>query len=262
MFDSFHIAATGLHAQEANVDTIANNLANWNTTGYKKGRVDFEDLMYRQLSTATGLIGNPDLRNPAGVGSAVSSIGKIFSQGDLKTTGRDLDVAIQGDGFFELLLPDGRYAYTRAGVFQINEDGLLVNADGFQLSPLIQLPSDTQQVIIQPDGDVLAAVPDQANPINLDRIVLASFVNPGGLTPTGDNLYVPSHKSGDVFYGDPGEEGFGQLGQGFLEGSNVDESEEITNLVLAQRGYEVNARVIQTADQMMAIVNELARSAR
>jgi flagellar basal-body rod protein FlgG len=259
MFDSFHIAATGLHSQEALVDTIANNLANWNTTGFKKGRVDFEDLMYRQMSAATGLIGSPDIRNPAGVGSAVSSIGKIFSQGDLKTTGRDLDVAIQGGGFFELLLPDGRYAYTRAGVFQVNEDGMMVNADGFQLSPLLQLPADTQQVVIEPDGDVLVQVPDRPDLVNVDRITLASFVNPGGLTPAGDNLYLPSHKSGDVFYGDPGEDGFGQLGQGRLEGSNVDESEEITNLVLAQRGYEINARVIQTADQMMSIINELPR---
>jgi flagellar basal-body rod protein FlgG len=259
MFDSFHIAATGLHAQEALVDTIANNLANWNTTGFKKGRVDFEDLMYRQLAAATGLIGNPDIRHPAGVGAAVSSIGKVFSQGELKTTGRELDVAIQGAGFFELLLPDGRYAYTRNGVFQLNEDGMLVNADGFQLSPLMQLPPDAQQVVIRPDGEVLVQVPDQTEPVNLDRIVLANFVNPAGLTPTGDNLFLPSWKSGDVFYGDPGEDGFGQLGQGFLEGSNVDESEEITSLVLAQRGYQVNARVIQAADQMMSIINELPR---
>jgi flagellar basal-body rod protein FlgG len=259
MFDSFHIAATGLHSQEAQVDTIANNLANWNTTAFKKGRVDFEDLIYRQLSATTGLLGNPDLRHPAGVGSAVSSIGKIFSQGPLKTTGRELDVAIQGGGFFELLLPDGQYAYTRTGVFQLDKDGMLVNADGYQLSPLIQLPPDTQQVVIQPDGTVLAQVPDQPDPIELDRLMLANFVNPGGLTPAGDNLYIPSHKSGDVFYGDPGEDGFGQLGQGYLEGSNVDESEEITNLVLAQRGYEVNARVVQTADKMMTIINELPR---
>lgn len=259
MFDAFHIAATGLHAQEAQVDTIANNLANWNTTGFKKGRVDFEDLIYRQMSAATGLIGNPDIRNPAGMGSAVASIGKIFSQGDLKTTGRELDVAIQGEGFFEVLLPDGRYAYTRNGVFQIDQDGMLVNADGYQLSPMVQVPSDAQQILIQGDGEVLARVPDQLEPMRIDRISLGSFVNPAGLTPAGDNLYIPSYKSGDVFYGDPGEDGFGQLGQGFLEGSNVDESEEITNLVVAQRGYEVNARVIKAADQMMSIINELPR---
>jgi flagellar basal-body rod protein FlgG len=259
MFESFQIAATGLHAQEVQVDTVANNLANWNTTAYKKSRVNFEDLMYRQLSSAAGLIGTPDIRNPAGVGSAVASIGKVFSQGDLKTTGRDLDVAVQGNGFFELLLPDGRYAYTRTGVFQVDRDGLLVNADGYQLSPSVQLPPDTEQVIISPRGDLLVRVPDEVDPVDLGRVALANFVNPGGLTPEGDNLYVPSNQSGDVFYGEPGESGFGRLAQGFLEGSNVNMSEELTSLVLAQRGYEVNARVLQAADEMMSIINNLRR---
>jgi flagellar basal-body rod protein FlgG len=259
MFESFHIAATGLHAQEVQVDTVANNLANWNTTGYKKGRVDFEDLMYRQLSSAAGLLGKPDIRNPAGLGTAVASIGKVFSQGDLKTTNRDLDVAIQGNGFFELLMPDGRYAYTRTGVFQIDRDGLIVNADGYQLTPSVQLPPDAEQIIIGSSGELLVRVPDDTEPVEIGRIALANFVNPGGLTPAGDNLYLPSNESGDVFHGDPGEAEFGRLAQGLLEGSNVNMSEELTSLVLAQRGYEVNARVLQAADEMMSIINNLRR---
>jgi flagellar basal-body rod protein FlgG len=259
MSDPFNIAATGLHAQEVQVDTIANNVANWNTTAYKKSRVDFEDLLYRQLASAAGLIGKPDIRNPAGVGAAVASIGKVFTQGDLKTTNRELDLAIQGSGFFELLLPDGRYAYTRAGVFQVDRDGLIVNNDGYQLSPSVQVPPDTQQVIITSRGEVLVRVPDEQDPIELGQVLLSNFVNPGGLTPTGDNLYVPSNNSGDVFVGDPGEAGLGVLAQGFLEGANVNMSEELTSLVLAQRGYEVNARVLQAADEMMQIINNLRR---
>lgn len=259
MFEPFNIAATGLHAQEANVDAIANNLANVNTTGFKKDRVDFEDLMYRQISRATGLLGNPDIHNPSGVGTAVASIGKVFSQGELKTTERDLDLAIQGEGFFEVLLPDGRYAYTRTGVFQVDKDGLLVNADGYALSPAVHLPPDTKSVIIRPNGDVSVEVPEQAAPLDIAHIELANFVNPAGLTPAGDNLYVPSQQSGDVFYGAPSDTGFGQLAQGFLEGSNVNMSEELTNLVMAQRGYEVNARVMQAADEMLGIINSLRR---
>ena len=259
MSEAFYIAATGLHTQEVQVDTVANNLANWNTTAYKKGRVDFEDLMYRQLTAASGLIGKPDIHNPAGIGSAVASIGKVFSQGELKTTNRELDVAIQGSGFFELLMPDGRYAYTRSGIFQVDRDGLLVNSDGYQLNPSVQLPPDTQQIIIGAGGDILVRLPDELEPVEMGWITLANFVNPAGLTPAGDNLYVPSNQSGDVFYGDPGEAQFGRLGQGFLEGSNVNMSEELTSLVLAQRGYEVNARVLQAADEMMSLINNLRR---
>jgi flagellar basal-body rod protein FlgG len=259
MSDPFHIAATGLHAQEAHVDAIANNLANWNTTAYKKSRVDFEDLMYRQVASAAGLIGAPDVRHPAGVGTAIASIGKIFSQGDLKTTERDLDLAIQGDGFFELLLPDGRLAYTRTGVFQIDADGLLVSTEGHPLTPSLRIPPDAQQVIFAPNGTVLMRLQDEPDPVELGRITLANFVNPSGLTPAGDNLYLPSHESGDVLYGDPGEQDLGRIAQGFLEGANVNISEELTSLVLAQRGYQVNARVLQAADEMMSIVNDLRR---
>lgn len=259
MFEPFNIAATGLHAQEASVDAIANNLANVNTTGYKKGRVDFEDLMYRQVSRASGLLGNPDIHNPAGVGTAVASIGKVFSQGELKTTQRDLDLAIQGEGFFEVMLPDGRYAYTRSGMFQVDKDGVLVTADGYALSPSVQLPPDAKRVVIKPNGDVAVEVPEQSAPLDIAHIELANFVNPTALTPAGDNLYLPSQQSGDVIYGSPSETGFGQLAQGFLEGSNVNMSEELSNLVLAQRSYEVNARVLQAADEMLSIINSLRR---
>lgn len=259
MIDPFFVAATGLQAQEQHVSNIANNLSNWNTTGFKKSRVNFEDLLYRELAASSGLIGNPEIRHPLGLGVGISNIAKIFTQGEIRTTERELDLAIQGAGFFEVMLPDGSLAYTRAGALQVNPDGFLVNPDGYRLNPDVQLPPDTISVIITGDGLVFAELPDSAEPVEVARIELASFVNPAGLTPAGDNLLLPSARSGDVFYGEPGESSFGRLAQGFLEGSNVDMSEELTNLVLAQRGYEMNARVLQAADEIMNIINNLRR---
>jgi flagellar basal-body rod protein FlgG len=259
MLDSFHIAATGMHAQQLNLDVVANNLANLNTSSFKKSRVDFEDLMYRQVGASRGLVGSPDISNPIGAGAAVSSVGKIFSLGEIKQTGRSLDIAIRGDGFMEVLLPDGSQAYTRAGALQIDSDGMVVNADGYPLSPLMQVPADAEGLLIKPDGEVMAQITGETRPVEIGRIELASFVNPGGLTPSGDNLYLPSRASGDVFYTSPGEDGTGVLEQGALEGSNVNLVEELTNLILAQRGYEMNARVIQAADDLLGIVNDLRR---
>lgn len=259
MIESFHIAASGMQAQQVQVDVIANNLTNVNTMGFKKSKVDFEDLMYRELTGARGLLGNPDIRNPVGFGAAVSSVQKVFSQGEIKSTGRSLDVAIEGDGFFEIMLPDGHHAYTRSGSLQVNNEGLLVNGDGYLLSPSIQLPSDTQDVLIRSGGAVVVQLVGEEEPVEIGRIELASFMNPSGLTPVGDNLYLPSHQSGDVLYGEPGEHGFGAVEQGFLESSNVNLIEEVTNLLLAQRGYEMNAKVVQAADEMLSITNNLRR---
>jgi flagellar basal-body rod protein FlgG len=259
MLDAFHISASSLHAHQVHVDVIANNLANANTTGFKKSKVQFKDLMYAELVSANNRLANPDVDSGRGLGAATAAIEKVFSQGETKSTDRNLDIAIQGKGFFELLLPDGEYAYSRTGHLQIDRDGMLVNTDGYALSPSIYIPADAQAVLISPNGDVSAQVPDQAKPVEIGRIDLAGFMNPSGLSPMGDNLYRPSHESGDAFYGEPGDEGFGTLAQGFLEGSNVSLIEELTDLMLAQRGYGLNAKVIQAADDMMGIVNNLRR---
>jgi flagellar basal-body rod protein FlgG len=259
MLDAFNIAATGMHTQQTNVDVIANNLANVNTAGYKKSRVDFEDMMYRQVAAASGPLTIPNIDNPVGTGSSISSVSKIFSQGELLNTQKPYDIAIQGDGFLEVLLPDGSYAYTRTGALKVDNDGMLVNGDGFQLSPLVQLPSDTESVVMQQDGRILAQLQGEEKPIEVGRIELVRFMNSAGLTPMGDNLYVPSQASGDAIYGEPGKDGYGVIAQGFLETSNVDLVEELTNLILAQRGYEMNAKVVQAADDILGIINNLRR---
>jgi flagellar basal-body rod protein FlgG len=259
MLDSFYIAAAGMNAQQAQVDVISNNLANVNTTGFKKSTVDFEDLMYRELNRASGLLGSPDIGNPVGTGTAVASITKVFTQGEIKKTERPLDIAIEGQGFLELMLADGTLAYTRTGNLQIDREGMLVNSDGHLLNPSIRVPADSESLLIRPDGVVLAQVVGENEPLEVGRLQLANFTNPSGLTPAGDNLYVPSHQSGDVIYAEPGQDGIGLLAQGFLEGSNVNLVEELTNLILAQRGYEMNAKAIQAADDMLSIVNNMRR---
>lgn len=259
MLDAFNIAATGMHAQQINVDVIANNLANINTAGFKKSRVNFEDMMYRQVAVASGLLISPDIKNPLGVGTAISSIGKVFSQGEMLKTEKQYDIAIQGEGFFEVLMPNGTYAYTRTGALDVSSDGMLVNGDGFQLSPLIQIPSDAKDVVFQQDGRVMALLDDKNKLIEVGKIELARFMNADGLTPMGGNLFIPSQASGDAVYGEPGESGYGILAQGFLETSNVNLVEELTNLILAQRGYEMNAKVVQAADDIMGIINNLRR---
>lgn len=259
MLDAFHISASSMDAHQVHVDTIANNLANVNTTGFKKSKVEFEDLVYSQLNAIRGMPISPDISNAMGSGTATSSVEKIFSQGELKGTGRNLDIAIQGNGFLELLLPDGELAYTRTGYLLVNNDGMLVNADGHQLSPSIQVPEDAREVLISGNGKVQVLLPDKDEPMEIGRLELTRFINPNGLTPLGDNLFRPSEASGTANYGEPGEEGLGLIAQGFLEGSNVSLIEELTNLMIAQRGYEMNAKVIQTADSMLGIVNDLRR---
>jgi flagellar basal-body rod protein FlgG len=259
MLDSFHIAAAGMNAQQSQVDVISNNLANVNTTAFKKSKVDFEDLMYRELHRAGGMLASPDIGNPVGSGTAVASIAKVFTQGEIKNTERPLDLAIQGPGFLELMLADGTLAYTRTGNLQIDREGMLANSDGHLLNPAIRIPADSESLLIKPEGTVLVKLVGGDEPVEIGRLQLANFTNPAGLTPMGDNLYVPSHQSGDVFYVEPGQDGNGVLAQGFLEGSNVNLVEELTNLILAQRGYEMNAKAIQAADDMLSIVNNMRR---
>jgi flagellar basal-body rod protein FlgG len=259
MLDAFHIAASSMDAHQVHVNVIANNLANSNTTGFKKSKVEFEDLVYKQMNVAQGLLQTQRLENPMGMGTATASIEKIFSQGEIQGTDRDLDLAIQGDGFFEVLLPSGEHAYTRTGYFQINEDGLMVTSDNYPLSASIEVPADASGIEIGSDGVVSVALPDQDRSVEIGVIELANFMNPSGLNPLGENLYQPSDDSGNAYYGTAAEDEFGSIAQGFLEGSNVSMIEELTSLMLVQRGYEMNAKVIQASDEMLGIVNSLRR---
>jgi len=193
------------------------------------------------------------------MGTALSAARKVFTVGDVQSTGSAMDFAIRGDGFFEVALPDGTFAYTRTGSFHVDSNRSLVTSDGHPLSPPIDIPLDTEEVVLEPDGAVLGRVAGEPDLVPLGRLELSLFVNPGGLEPMGDNLYRPTHESGDALYAAPGEEGSGLVAQGFLESSNVDMVEELTQLMLAQRAYEVNSRVIQASDELLAIVNSLRR---
>lgn len=259
MIDSLYIGASGMHAQQLSIDVIANNMANVNTAGFKKNRVDFEDLLYRSVVRANGLLGSPDNTHRMGMGTAIAATEKIFIAGDLKKTDGPLDLAIQGQGFFEVLLPDGTNAYTRSGAFTVDREGMLGTSDGHALTAQIQIPSDATDVLIEPNGEVLVLVPDDNDPINIGEIEIVNFLNPGRLNAVGDSLYVPTPESGDAVISIPGENGSGTIAQGFLEASNVKLIEEMINLIIAQRAYEVNSKVIQASDELLRISNSLMR---
>jgi flagellar basal-body rod protein FlgG len=257
MLDSLYIAATGMNAQQLNVDTISNNLANVSTAGFKRGRVNFEDLVYRQLPGAARAPGDQVAR--LGTGVAVASAAQLFGAGELKKTELPMDLAIRGNGFFEVTLPDGALAYTRAGSLKLDPDGRLATAQGYLLNPEIRIPPDASNLAIDADGTVRVTLPDEAQPVELGQLELASFMNTGGLRPLGDNLYAPTDASGDAQSGKPGERGLGSVAQGFIEGSNVKLVEEFVNLVVAQRAYEASSKAIQASDEMLAIINGLRR---
>lgn len=254
--ESLYIAASGMHAQQTNLDVVANNLANVNTPGFKKSRVDFEDLVYRAVQSSQ----NPEQRAHAlGLGAAISTTAKVFTPGDLKKTDRSLDLGIQGYGFFEVTLPDNTHGYTRSGSFQVDRDGYLVTSDGHQLNPSIQIPSDAQEVLFGKDGAVFAKVPSESAPIEIGQLELANFANASGLNPIGSNLYLANDASGTPQYSKPGEDGTGGISQGFLEASNVQLVEELTNMIMAQRSFEMNSKVVQASDEMLGIINNLRR---
>lgn len=257
MLESLHISATGMHSQQTYVDVISNNLANINTMGFKKSRVDFADLMYRQVSGAN--IGLVVEQPPVGVGSTVAGVAKVFSSGAVTRTERELDIAIDGSGFFEVVMPGGSYGYTRTGALQLNSDGMLTTIDGLLVSPLVQVPTDAEALLVQADGTVMAKVTDRDKPVKIGSFELAQFVNPSGLKAMGNNLYMPTHKSGDVYYSTPAKDGAGSLRQGYMEASNVELIEELTGLILAQRAYEINSKVVQASDDMLGIINNLRR---
>jgi flagellar basal-body rod protein FlgG len=257
MLDSLYIGATGMAAQQTNVDTISNNLANVNTPTYKKTRVVFEDLLIQE----TGRAGGTDASAAAvvGAGTALASSGKIFTDGDLKQTQNPLDVAIRGRGFLEVVLPDGSSGYTRSGTLQAGRDGVLATSDGTPLKAAIQVPPDAKDIVIDANGRVTVALPGQTDRDEIGQLELVNFVNPAGLKPIGENLYAATDKSGDPSIGKPGDEGFGTLAQGFLESSNVKLVDELISLIVAQRAYQLNAKIVQASDEMLGISNNLRR---
>ncbi len=233
-----------------------------NTSGFKKSRAEFQDLLYESLRPA-GAASSADTTIPTGVqlghGARPSAVQKMFSQGDFQNTENELDWAIEGDGFFQIELPNGETSYSRCGEFKLDADGRIVNADGFLLVPQLTVPTDTVSITVGMDGTVSVIQADDPVPSEIGTIQLARFVNPGGLRSLGRNLFVPTEGSGDEIIGTPGQDGFGTIAQGFLEMSNVSVVDEMVNMITAQRAYETNSKVIQTADDMLQMANNLKR---
>lgn len=255
-------AASGMTAQQLNIDVIANNLANVNTTGFKKSRADFQDLVYQTMWEAGSTTGD-GAKVPTGIqvglGVRPAAIQKVFSSGTFKQTGNALDVAIEGDGFFTVTTPDGELAYTRDGSLKLDDQGRLVNSDGYPLEPEVVLPTGTLSVTIGPDGSVTAKVAGQSDPVQAGKIQLARFMNPAGLSNTGHNLVLPTAASGSAITGTPGSEGLGRIAQNTLEMSNVSVVEEMVSMIVAQRAYETNSKAIQASDEMLQMANQLRR---
>ena len=253
------VSKTGLEAQQTRLSTISNNLANVNTTGFKRDRVIFEDLMYQNVRQAGGQT-SQDTQLPSGLmlGTGVRTVAtqKMHSQGNIMQTGNNLDVAIQGRGFFQILKPNGDLAYTRAGAFQINSDGQLVTASGYAVQPQITIPTNARSVTIGTDGTVSATIAGSAATQQLGQLQLADFVNPSGLQPVGENLFLETSASGAPVVGVPGQNNMGSLNQGALEASNVNVVEELVNMIETQRAYEMNSKAIQTMDQMLQYANQ------
>ena len=252
MMRSLWTSATGMVAQQMHIDTIANNLANVNTLGYKKSRAEFEDLMYQTMRIAGSPTESGQLMPTGiqmGMGVRPTSVHKFFTQGDFQNTGNPLDVAIEGDGFF-LVDFNGRDAYTRAGAFKLDAEGRLVTSGGYALQPEFTVPPETKNIVISERG-YIAAIDSQGNELAGGDIELHTFQNPAGLNAIGRNLFLATEASGDAVGGEPGQDNFGTLAQGFLEGSNVELVEEMVGMIIGQRAFEINSKGISTADQML-----------
>jgi flagellar basal-body rod protein FlgG len=262
MIRALWTAATGMAAQALNVDVIANNLANVNTTGFKRGRANFQDLMYQQVKSAGAEASSAGTQLPTGtqigLGVRTSGIESIFLEGSFKDTSNPLDMAIEGRGFFQIQMPNGDLAYTRAGAFSLDSQGQLVTADGNVLQPAITIPSDAIAINISNDGTVSAQQPGGTSSV-LGQIQLADFSNPAGLTHLGHSLFQASNASGEAITGNPGVNGLGSLGQGMLEMSNVNIVEEMVNLIAGQRAYEMNSKAVQAGDEMLQTANNIRR---
>lgn len=252
---ALHTAATGMRAQELNVQVISNNLANMRTTGYKRQRAEFQDLLYEHVRRVGSQTSDQGNLLPAGIelGSGVKAVGtpRLMTQGSLVQTGKDFDVAIRGDGFFKITLPDGRTAYTRDGSFELDAQGRIVTAQGNLVQPGLTLPANAKGITINAQGQVSVTTPGSITSTTVGQIELSNFINKSGLQAIGDNLYVETPASGTPQSGTPGVEGFGDLQQGSLEQANVEAVSEITDLIAAQRAYEMNSKVISAADQML-----------
>jgi flagellar basal-body rod protein FlgG len=255
------IAATGMQAQQTNVDVISHNIANMNTTGYKRQRAEFEDMLYQNVerpgstSSASGAILPMGIQLGAGVRTA--AVGRITEQGGMSQTGNAYDVAIDGRGYIQVTLPSGQTAYTRAGNLAVNADGVIVTSDGYPIEPSITVPQEATAIQISRDGIVEATLTGQTAPQQLGQIEIANFINPAGLESIGDNLSLETPASGSANTATPGSPGFGTLMQGYLELSNVNAVEEISSLIVAQRAYEMNARVITAADEMLQTTTQV-----
>lgn len=258
---ALQIAATGMSAQQMRVDTVANNLANMSTTGYNARRAEFADLHYQQHTRAGSISASDGTIVPTGVqlglGARPSSVAMQAAQGALTQTGGDLDVAIEGRGWLEVVMPDGRAAYTRDGGLKRNGEGLIVTSDGHEVAPGIVIPPEARSLTINANGEVWAYFSDRVQPERLGQLTLAGFTNERGLEALGSNLFLETEASGPPLVGNPGEEGLGTLRQGYLEESSVDPVRELTEMIKAQRGYELNAKVITASDQMLAATTQV-----
>jgi flagellar basal-body rod protein FlgG len=259
---SLWTAATGMQAQALNIDVISNNLANVNTAGFKRSRADFHDLLYQNLRIAGAASSSGTeipTSNQIGLGTKVAAVAKILTQGDYKQTGNELDLAIDGRGFFQITTPEGEIAYSRAGSFKLDGDGNMVTSDGYFLEPQITVPTDAIQLTVGPDGTLTVLNAGETTPSEIGKIETARFANPAGLTAIGKSLFLESETSGSPTTGTPGEDGLGTITQGYLEMSNVNVVEEMVYMILAQRAYEINGKAIQTSDEMLQMANNVKR---
>jgi flagellar basal-body rod protein FlgG len=262
MIKAMRTAASGMVAQQMNVDNISNNLANVNTAGFKKSKIEFQDVLYQNykkagVSSATGTQVPTGLA--IGYGTKPSATVREFTTGDLQQTGNPLDIAISGDGFFQIQRPDGTTAYTRDGSFKLSADGRVVTSDGYYLLPEVTIPENTTSVSVGSDGIIEAIQAGQETPTQIGQIELARFINPAGMSAIGKNLLIPTGASGAAVTDTPGLGGLGTVDQGYLEMSNVSVVDEMVNMIVAQRAYEMNSKAIQTADDMSSVANNLKR---
>jgi len=262
MLRALFSAATGMEAQALRIDVIANNLANVNTNGFKTTRAEFQDLMSQTIKEA-GTSSSTDTEIPTGLqiglGTRPAATHRIFTQGDFQLTSNELDVAIEGKGFFQILQPNGETAYSKAGSFSQDSQGRIVTADGYPLQPEITIPDDTLSVTIGSDGTVSVLQPGSTTPSEVGNIELATFANQAGLKAIGRNLFIPTTASGDPITGTPGEDGLGTLAQGYVEMSNVNIVQEMVDMIMGQRAYELNSEAVKTADEMLQIGTSIVR---
>lgn len=258
---SLSIAATGMLAQQTNVDVISNNIANMNTTAFKRQRAEFQDLLYQQVARPGAASAGSEARLPTGIqigaGVRTGGVYRVEEQGALTSTGNSYDIAVQGRGFFQIMLPSGETAYTRAGSFQLSDQGELVTTDGYQVQPGITVPEGALAVTVSKTGEVQVTLAGTPEPQVIGQLELATFINDAGLEAMGGNLFLQTAASGQPTVAPPGQPGVGTLSQGFLEASNVNPVAEITALITAQRAYEMNSRVVRTADEMLSTTSQM-----